>query len=110
MRYGDAFVPKKIIVSFDVSSSTTMGEAYYMKEIIKLNFDEIYPLKHIVLRKIFAHEFAHLVCYKLYGDRIPPHGDKFNEVSRFLGGYEGAIVNLEELAKDKTKAMNGELS
>ena len=64
---------------------TAAGRAYPASFTVRINPVLLTENPAAFLREVIAHEVAHLVAFRVFGDRIRPHGREWSDVMRFFG-------------------------
>lgn len=79
IHYGVSFVRPKVLMNL---SGSDAGQAFPIKNLIRIN-KALYqqnPEDH--LKNIIAHEMAHIVVHRLFGSKAKPHGNEWKAVMK----------------------------
>ena len=71
-------------ISFDLMGMAA-GQANYRKNKIRLNRELLEKYKSDFIEQTVPHEYAHLVAYRKFGNRIRPHGKEWRWIMQALG-------------------------
>lgn len=81
-RYGRSFPFP--VVNYTLKGAVA-GRAYYYKHMINLNSVLLVENGQKFIDRTVAHEVAHLIAYRVYGDKIRPHGREWASVMNTFG-------------------------
>lgn len=82
LKYGRSFPYPS--VQYTLKGSVA-GRAYYYEHMINLNSILLSENGQKFIDRTVAHEVAHLIAYRVYGNRIRPHGREWASVMHTFG-------------------------
>ncbi len=75
--YGMPFAPPRILIDL---TGADAGQAIYEENLLRFNMDFCHYNHRHFIRNIVAHEIAHLIAPRVYGQHIAAHGSEWRVV------------------------------
>jgi SprT protein len=82
LKYGKSFPFPTVRYTL---TGVVAGRAYYYQHKIDLNATLLAENQQDFINRTVPHEVAHLIAYRVYGDKIRPHGKEWASVMQTFG-------------------------
>ncbi len=100
-KFGCSFV--RPTIKLDLNSTQFIGQAWYRKNLIRLNPAGFDYNTDDMIHDTLPHEIAHLVTDHVYGLDVPDHGREWKGVASMLGAIPRASSRDARMAPDYNK-------